>query len=528
MILATLTGLLAGGSSASLVAIINFARLHLDQLPLWLPWLFLGFCGLLLITYTVSQVVLTSLAQNVVHTLRLQLTRQILNCPLQHLEQLGAPKLLAALTEDVEAIAASSASVSIVCTSLALVLGCFIYLCWLSPLLFLILMGVSAVVLAVLQFLIAEGQRIFTKARNVQDRLFQYFQAVMLGTKELKLHHVRRQAFLTEELVVTLGQVRKYWIWGMAMYALVGGVGFALVFLMVGLLLFVLPTFLSVSASLLTSYVLVILFLITPINGILGLLPQVVRANVALAKVESLGLSLAAQTTERLDLDLVAHPSWQGWRLEGVTHSYLGGDHPFTLGPLTLQFRPGEIVFVVGGNGSGKSTLVKLLTGLYQPESGQIVFNGDVIRDRNREQYRQQFSAVFADFYLFDRFLGLEDDNAQHYLQLLELEHKVKIEDGRLSTLNLSQGQRKRLALLTAYLEDRPIYVFDEWASDQDPVFKSVFYTQLLPALKQRGKTVIVVTHDDRYFECCDRIIKLDYGQIQSDESRDKMDKTSL
>lgn len=523
---ATVTGLLAGASSAGLIAIINFALQPLGQPPGWLPWLFLGLCGLLLMTYSVSQVVLTSLAQDVVYALRLQLIGRILDCPLQHLEQLGAPKLLATLTEDVEAIAASSAAISILCTSLALVLGCWVYLCWLSPVLFLIMMGVLVVIVYALQFFIAKGQRIFVKARDQQDQLFKHFQTVTLGTKELKLHHARRQTFLTEELTTALIKVRKYWIRGMAMYALVGGVGFTLVFLAVGFLIFVLPSVLPsvlpMSAALLTSYALTILFLITPINGILGLLPQVVRANVALGKVESLGLSLAAQTTESLDLTAYAQSVWQRWSLEDATHTYSGGDHSFTLGPLTLEFRPGEIVFIVGGNGSGKSTLIKLLTGLYQPETGQIVFDGERVCDRNREQYRQQFSAVFADFYLFDRFLGVDSGKAQDYLKRLELDQKVTLKDGQLSTLNLSQGQRKRLALLTAYLEDRPIYVFDEWASDQDPVFKEVFYSQLLPALQQQGKTVIVVSHDDRYFESCDRIIKLDYGQIQSDQYRNK------
>ena len=144
------------------------------------------------------------------------------------------------------------------------------------------------------------------------------------------------------------------------------------------------------------------------------------------------------------------------------------------------------------------------------------MFNNIPVTDDNREWYRQ-FSVRFYDFYLFDRLLGIEanrEAEIQNYLKLLEIEHKVTVKDGVLSTINLSQGQRKRLALLTAYLEDRPIYIFDEWASDQDPVFKEVFYKQLLPELKNRGKTVIAVSHDDRYFEGCDRLIKLDYGRI--------------
>src|SRR5512138_1879625 len=135
-----------------------------------------------------------------------------------------------------------------------------------------------------------------------------------------------------------------------------------------------------------------------------------------------------------------------------------------------------------------------------------------------RDDYRQLFTAVFADFYLFDTFLGIEshklDQDAARYLAELHLDRKVKIRNGALSTIALSQGQRKRLALLTAYLEDRPFYLFDEWASDQDPYFKNIFYTKLLPDLKARGKTVLVITHDDRYFDVADRIIKLDYGKI--------------
>jgi putative ATP-binding cassette transporter len=142
------------------------------------------------------------------------------------------------------------------------------------------------------------------------------------------------------------------------------------------------------------------------------------------------------------------------------------------------------------------------------------------VSDANRDDYRQLFSAVFGDFYLFDNLLGTPspelDAQAREYLGLLHLEHKVKVKDGVLSTTQLSQGQRKRLALLNAYLEDRPFYLFDEWASDQDPLFKEIFYTQLLPDLKARNKTALVITHDDRYFHLADRIIKLDYGRIET------------
>ena len=175
----------------------------------------------------------------------------------------------------------------------------------------------------------------------------------------------------------------------------------------------------------------------------------------------------------------------------------------------------------MGGNGSGKSTLAKLITGLYIPESGVVRINGNIVNDDNREWYRQHFSVVFSDFFLFERLLGITNPNlnvqAQEYLQQLRLERKVRIENDKLSTTQLSQGQRKRLALLTAYLEDRPIYLFDEWAFDQDPTFREIFYRQILPNLKQRNKAVLVISHDDHYFDLADRIIKLDYGTIEYD-----------
>jgi putative ATP-binding cassette transporter len=175
---------------------------------------------------------------------------------------------------------------------------------------------------------------------------------------------------------------------------------------------------------------------------------------------------------------------------------------------------------MIGGNGSGKTTLALLIAGLYPPIRGIIHWNGYPIDAGNRDAYMQNFSVIFSDFYLFDELYGVDVEKNRSalddYLQRLQLNHKVEIVNGQFSSLNLSQGQRKRLALLVAYLEDRPFYIFDEWAADQDPEFKHLFYTELLPALKSRGKTVLVITHDDKYFYIADRCIKLDEGRISA------------
>jgi putative pyoverdin transport system ATP-binding/permease protein len=251
-------------------------------------------------------------------------------------------------------------------------------------------------------------------------------------------------------------------------------------------------------------------------------MPSFNNANISLTKVEQTGLSFKATGAESDNVPAVA-PTCQQLDLYDVTHVYKheSGDGDFLLGPVSMTLRQGELVFLVGGNGSGKTTLAKLITGLYVPETGELRFDGKSVSDSNRESYRQLFSMVFSTPHLFEHLLGHDkvtlDQRAQDYLAKLQLDHKVKVTDGVLSTTELSQGQRKRLALLTAFLDDRPIYIFDEWAADQDPLFKEFFYLHLLPELKARGKMILVITHDDRYFGVADRIVKLDQGKIVND-----------
>ena len=519
--LGAIASLITGASSAGLIALINYILQNITQTNTLIVGGFLGLCLVLMIASASSWILLTRLSQDIIYNLRLELTQRIFACPLRQLEIIGAPKLLATLTEDVNTIAKSSVDIANLGVNIALLLGCSVYLCWLSISVFwifsiIIIMGVVSY-----QSWSKQGNKWFKLSRKSQDDLFKHFQTVTQGTKELKLHRQRRQTFFREDLITSAEALRHRWMKAMTIYSLASGYGLALLFVPLGLILLVLPQIMPISAAVLSGYALTFLYMITPIRGTLNTLPQFSQANIALANIESLGLSLTQQITEpEFPKGSDFKADWQSLELVNITHAYGSDkdDHQFTLGTINLEFKPGELVFIVGGNGSGKSTLVKLITGLYIPEAGKILFDDQPVTNDNREWYRQQFSVVFYDFYLFDRLLGIESnystEDINDYLVRLEIETKVQVKDGVLSTLNLSQGQRKRLALLTAYLEDRPIYIFDEWASDQDPVFKEIFYKKLLPELKAQGKTVIAVSHDDRYFGEADRIIKLDYGQI--------------
>jgi putative ATP-binding cassette transporter len=521
--IAIITGFLSGASSAGLIALISRTLGASGNGMSQMTWAFVGLSIVALVTGIISQVVLIQLAQNAVFNLRMRLGRQILSSELSHLETLGNARLTATLTQDVQAVAEAMSSFPFLCIDLATIVGCFAYICWLSWQVFLAVMVVFVASFITCQWMLNHAQRRLRAAREDQDHLFRHFRAITDGIKELKLNHPRRQGFLSDDLERTSASFRRHNIGALVLFTTTATWGKLIFFFAIGVVLFVLPNILSIPLQTLSGYVLTFTYLIMPLDKLVSKLPVLGQAAVALQKIDALGLSLTSRA-EKDSLTSTIHPDWKTLELRHLKHTYQSWDEDsrFTLGAIDLTFQAGEIVFIVGGNGSGKSTLAKLLTGLYMPESGAIYLDGQPITADNREWYRQHFSAIFSDFYLFDRLLGISTSNldaqAEAYLKQLHLDHKVKIINGRFSTTELSQGQRKRLTLLTAYLEDRPIYLFDEWASDQDPVFRDLFYTQLLPELKQRGKTIFVISHDDHYFHVADRLIKLDYGQVEYDQ----------
>ena len=524
MWLSVAAGIASGACNAVLLAVINKV-VKTNGSTVMLLWGFANLCILLPVARFSSEFLLNRLGQAAMYSLRLQLCRQILAAPLRHLEQIGAPRLLAALTDDVPTITSAILIFPLLCVNTSVAIGCLVYMGVLSPLLLAIVLGFMVLGVITYQLPIIKVQKLFALARKDADALQGHFRALTQGTKELKIHGDRRQAFLSEGLEKTSGSLQQHNLEGQNLYSAASSWGQTLVFVVVGLILFLLPLFHQLTTAMMMAYALTLLYLMTPLQVVMNSLPQLSRANVALKKTEELGFNLASQGSEEGVEKNLPLSQWKALELKSITHSYHreGETETFALGPIDLSFHPGELVFIVGGNGSGKTTLVKLLTGLYMPEQGHIVLDGEPIGNANKEFYRRHFSTVFSDFYLFDQLLGIVnpqlDSQAQEYLAQLKLLHKVQIVDGKLSTTDLSQGQRKRLALLTAYLEDRLIYVFDEWAADQDPHFKAVFYLQLLPELKAKGKTVFVISHDDRYYHIADRLIKLEEGQVVSDIS---------
>ncbi|HLJ26275.1 MAG TPA: cyclic peptide export ABC transporter [Candidatus Angelobacter sp.] len=513
--------ILSGCSGIVLLALVNIV-LQGRPISKELVWSFVGFCLLLPLGRFFADILISRAAQQGVFDLQMRLPRKIAGAPLRFLEDLGAHRLFAVLTQDLQVLGFAMLTLPTTCLNLTIFAGCLVYLGWLSRMVLVTALGFIVLCLVIYRFPASKAANSLRLSRQATDGLYQHLRALLGGAKELKLHQQRRKAFLSQVLQSSTSAIRAHNVSGLTASTAATAWAQTSGFVLIGALLLAIPL-IKIDPQDRIGYTVALVFMMATLQGVLTRDTQrdYKRAAIALQKIEDLERNFDALHAEP---DSVLHEDikYEFRRLElcDVTFAYhqAGEIHDFIVGPVSLSLVPGEVVFLVGGNGSGKTTLAKLLVGLYAPESGHVSLEGEVVTDANREHYRQHFSAVFADFHLFDRLLGLEsaqlDENAKNYLTQLELDHKVEIKDGVLSTTKLSQGQRKRLALLTAYIEDRPVYVFDEWAADQDPSFKRTFYYSFLPELKAKGKAVLVISHDDRYYSVADRIIRLDSGRI--------------
>ncbi|WOJ88128.1 cyclic peptide export ABC transporter [Methylocapsa polymorpha] len=521
LLLSAIGGLIGGGGVAGLITLITKS---LDQDPdraarLALPYV--GLCIVVLAAGMFSELLVVRLAQSNLLVLRLWLTRHILSAPFQQLQTVGPHRLMATLTDDIGSIAQLIETLPPLLIEASTLFGALLYMGWLSPSLFVVFLAFLLGGGLGVSLLQNRSFRWHQRARQRIDALFGHFRTVTEGCKELKMNARRRRAFMSD-LSATANTIRRQLCNGRTFTVISDYWGKLAFFLLIGLIVFALPRLEDISRETVTSFTFIVLFAMRPISVLLNTLPGIGRGVVAWRNIKSLGVAVAKEPhLEEGDESppVAERPSVLELLQVRRQHRAEGGDSGFLFGPVNLRIDPGELIFVTGGNGSGKTTLALLLLGLYPPDDGEVRLDGEIVTDFNRDRHRQHFAAVFADAYIFDAFPGGSDagfsKRADDLLERLQLANKVRIKDGHFSTVELSKGQRKRLALLAAYLEDRPFYLFDEWAAEQDPTFRDIFYKELLPQLKARGKTIIVITHDDRYFHLADRLLRLNMGQIE-------------
>ncbi|MFZ5351467.1 MAG: cyclic peptide export ABC transporter [Bacillota bacterium] len=459
------------------------------------------------------------ITNNMVYQKRETIINRILNSSYETIEAIDREKIYAGLNNDTEVVS-DFASIVITGITSAITLVCyFIYLGFIDVYVLLLSIGIIAMAAALYYFVGSSANIIWEQARDYQDIFFKFINNLIDGFKELSMHNAKREEFGLDmkESCITYRDKRVLVEKRFADVFIIGELLFTFV---IGAVVFLFPViFRDISSISLSNYVFVYLYMAGPIHGILDSIPGMMQVRISWNRINELINCLDSGSAKLPYTDINESINrYKKLELRDVTYKYCNNNESqFSIGPINYSFHTGEIIFVTGGNGSGKSTLLKVITGLYKPTSGNLLINNEVI---DSSQIGENCSVVFSDFHLFEKLYGIHEedksDNINKYLAALELKDKLQINDRVFNTIKLSTGQRKRIALLVSYLEDRSVYIFDEWAADQDPAFRRFFYEQLLPDLRGQGKCVIAATHDDRYFHIADKVIKLEIGKIVS------------
>ncbi len=523
LIPALIMGSISGLAQASLLGIITIAAdtVSYDNLNFRYLCLFAIAFVVMHMTKQYSLKQANTIAEELIHTIRVRLSDKIRQSELLFLERLGKGYVYNKLTHDTNLIS-ETALVMIYASQSALVLVCcLLFVALLSRTAFFITVGLCAI--GASGYIIHEKglEKKLAEVRKNEGRFFETIDQILNGFKELKMNRKKSEDYfgVFKHLAHTTQSLKIEIETNFITDLLFSQVAF---YSMLGAIVFLLPWFEQTDSENIIRITAAVLFIIGPTEAVVGAIPSFFKATVAVRRLYQLEEQLdVVSHAHQSEEDVPPSPitSFEELALEHVEFSYTAQDDrsTFTVGPLDLTVRQGEILFLIGGNGCGKTTLLKLLTGLYYPDEGSLTINGKPVDKSNYQAYRELFSLIFMEFHLFHKLYGLDDIDASEItalLQLMELEKKTQVVDGVFTHLDLSTGQRKRLAMLVALLEDRPIYVFDEWAADQDPHFRKYFYEELLHELKARGKTIIAVSHDDRYFHVADRAIKMEYGQV--------------
>ena len=514
----------AGASNAGLLAVVNGAAdpMHSGQPRLSSVMLFL----VLICAYVYAQryVMVTTSAEveQLVHRYRERLIGRLKMCELREAEHIGRGRIFSAIGADTQTISQSASSLVMGLQSGILIVFTSLYLATVSMTSLILACGFLGVATRIYLRKMREVNSVLHQAADEENKLHDLVNGLLDGFKEVKLSSARAAAVLADVVLVSARTVAYR---TEAQHALAANFIFAqIAFLMLlGTLVFVTPMLGNNYSGTVMGSMITVIFLIGPISAIIATVPVVTIANAAAENLQRLEQLLEASIREKdgastapAETDTSAQLKTIELRRLYFTHSASGSQ--FAVGPVDLTIDAGQTIFITGGNGSGKSTLIKLITGLYPPLSGELLVNGAPVTPGSAQKYRDRFCAVFSDFHLFRKLYGIpppDAETAAAWLDEMEITGKTEIVRDAYSTIDLSSGQRKRLALMNALLEDKPIIVLDEWAADQDPHFRRKFYDILLPRLKAEGKTIIAVTHDDRYFHIADRRLHMEEGQLR-------------
>jgi putative ATP-binding cassette transporter len=510
---------MAGVANVLLVASVNSAidEFKTENNERLVHFIWLG--GIYFLSRVGSMALLTHISQDIIAKLREKLARKFIGLDYAKVESWGAAKILTILTEDVRRVGECMSLFPALLVEVLTISGILIYVGWTDIKILGFFTAFVSVGAAIHLYMTSRSHALFESVREKSEMLFRKFEEVCFGNKELKLkkwlrsiHEVKTRKLATELKSLN----KKAFLFSQV------GIAWAdiLFFMMIASMILVFSYMPDIEKSDITSIAIATVYIMGPINFILNSTPEIVQGKISLDRILAGGIEEKVKESGAQELTS-PRMKVKTFGLEGVTYDYADtADRKFTVGPIDVLFKSGEIAFIIGGNGSGKTTLVKILCLLYRPNSGSIRINDRFLSFDDALDYREDVSAIFSDFRLFKELLPdshVSKESVHGLLNKFGLEDIIQISRNEFSDLNLSSGQKKRLALLSELFDDRQIMIFDEWASDQDPGYRKRFYEEFLPELKAMGKIVIVICHDESYFPTADRIIRMEYGIIQQE-----------
>lgn len=480
---------------------------------------FVAAIALFTVAQNYSLVTASQDVEGMLHRIRVRLFDAARRADLITVERIGRAALHQTLIQETQTLGQNTPMLLIGAQQVAMLFFLALYLAWLSPTACLMAFGFAALTLAVRYRRMVDLGRSMQSAQVTELAVFEGLTDLVRGFKETRMSDAR-----AAELLCDLGEMsaRARGVqsglkkrWGRE-FALLQSLFYALI----GMMVFAAPAFAADYYQVVVEATVVTLFIVGPVGTLAYVTPLVSQTELALANIEDMEARLrgeAGANREEPAAELERVPSSIGLGRAWFGYSDLTGAPAFAVGPLEAEFRAGEITFITGGNGSGKSTMMRLLTGLMMPGDGCLLADGAPVAADQMQDYRDRIAAVFSNNYLSRRLYGIEnggEEHANHLLERLEMREKAAVRNGAFTTIDLSLGQRKRLALVTALVEDKPVIVLDEWAAGQDPHFRRVFYEEILLELKAQGKIVICVTHDDRWFGVADRVLHMHEGRF--------------
>jgi len=513
---------IAGIASSGILAIVNTASnsAHNEGLNYRFFAIYIILFLIFFITKSYSFKYTAIEVEKIIQNARDRISDKIIKSELVTMESLDSSSLFTRLTRDTTIISQASFQITGAAQSVIMVFFAMLYVLTISKMAFFIIIITSTVSTILYLGFQKEFNTILTREDKIEEGFISSLTSIIEGFKEIKINSYKKKKILEHHKLV-LNDLTKSKIKISDLFVRAMMYGEIFLYLLLALNLFLLPHFTDMDSITMIKLTAATLYIIGPFRMIVGIIPILSKTETAIINIDDLekDLDRANNRTTYIEDNNETIDAFNKLKLEDTEFYYTDdlGDKIFSIGPINLTIEKGEIIFIIGGNGSGKSTVVKTLLGLYIPQKGSIFIDDEEIDEYNYQSYRDLFSIILTDFHLFDRFYGLEDVDKRLVNKLLkemQLNNKTHFINGRFTNTSLSTGQRKRLALILAILEDKDIYVFDEWAADQDPEFRKYFYITILKELKKRGKTVIAVTHDDSYFHVADRVFRIDYGHM--------------